>query len=151
MKENNLIEISLQSTLVLNSSNASNLANIGSSQLNSSLNRSSNNSVVSSSISTNIQLQQQQQSSQSLQQQNSQNDQDETSPFLVQVNESSFNDNIPIDTIRIDQAASAAPFSIRALGFVNATIVEKTVNLTQYYKKTQSFKIKVFFRKYRLI
>ena len=128
MKENNLIEISLQSTLVLNSSNAGNLANIGSSQLNSSLNRSSNNSVVSSSILTNNQLQQQQQqSSLSMQQQN---DQDETSPFLVQVNESSFNENIPLDTIRIDQAASSAPFSIRALGFVNATIVEKSVNQT---------------------
>jgi hypothetical protein len=124
LKVNDLLEISLQNTIVMNASNASNLANIGSSQLNTSLNRSSNNSVVSSSITTNIHGSSQQQQSQQL----SSGDQDESSPFLLQVLSSSFSEAISHDIIRIDNAASSAPFSIRNLSYVNVTVVEKSVN-----------------------
>lgn len=53
---------------------------------------------------------------------------DDSSPFLLQVVQSSFNEAIPIDTIRIDQAASTAPFLIKNFAFVYATKVEKAVN-----------------------
>lgn len=52
---------------------------------------------------------------------------DESSPFLLQVVPSSFTDAIQIDTIRIDQAASTAPFFIKNLAFVNASKVDKAV------------------------
>ncbi len=52
---------------------------------------------------------------------------DESSPFLLQVTASSFNDTVPVDVIRIDQAASMAPFSIKALSYVNVTVVDKSV------------------------
>lgn len=35
-------------------------------------------------------------------------------------------DSVPIDVIRIDQAASMAPFSIKALSYVNVTVVDKS-------------------------
>lgn len=50
---------------------------------------------------------------------------DDTSPFLVKITESSFNEQIQLDTIRIEQAANQPPFSIKNLAFVNATIAEK--------------------------
>ena len=52
---------------------------------------------------------------------------DDTSPFLVHVSQTSFNESIAIDTISIDRAASSAPFSIRPLGFVSATVVDRSV------------------------
>lgn len=58
-----------------------------------------------------------------------------TSPFLLQVVSASFTDNLPIDTIRIDQAACAAPFFIKNFGFVIATKVEKSVTYSVYDKK----------------
>lgn len=71
-----------------------------------------------------------------------QNNEDETSSFLLQVVKSSFVDNIPLDTIRIDQAAGSPPFSIKNLGFVYATIVDKSsvmLDLVEVIFKEQYF------------
>jgi hypothetical protein len=54
-------------------------------------------------------------------------DDDNTSPFLVHVAQSSFNETILSDTICIDKAANAMPFCIKALSYVYATVVERDV------------------------
>lgn len=70
-----------------------------------------------------------------------------TIPFLLQVTSSSFNDTIPLETIRIDQAASTAPFYIKNFAFVSATKVDKSVSslkrLIQIYLKFSSFFFKL--------
>lgn len=102
-----MIEISAQS-----SQNANHL---NSNQLNSSLSRAAASSLVLSSSTSSSTL--------SPSQQNSMDD--DSSPFLVNIMESSFNEQIPLDNIRIEQAASQPPFSIKNLAFANVTIVDK--------------------------
>ncbi|CAF0810999.1 unnamed protein product [Brachionus calyciflorus] len=109
LKVNDLVEISSLS----NQNNA--LAN--SNQLNTSLSRGAASSLIQSSSSTNS-------TSINPNQQNS-ND-DDTSPFLVQILQSSFSESIPLDSIRIDLAASQPPFSIRNFSYVNAVIVDRS-------------------------
>jgi hypothetical protein len=55
------------------------------------------------------------------------NGEDETSPFLLLVTQASFSDAVAIDAIRIDQAATNAPFSIKNLSYANVTVVDKSV------------------------
>jgi hypothetical protein len=54
---------------------------------------------------------------------------DESSPIIFQIGPNSLQDNLAMDTIRIDAAASQDPFSIKQLNlkFVNVTIVPKEV------------------------
>ncbi len=55
---------------------------------------------------------------------------DDTSPFLVHVAQTSFIESIASDTICIDRAATSAPFSIKPLSYVWATVVERDVSLS---------------------
>lgn len=50
---------------------------------------------------------------------------DDTSPILLQVVQASLNEQLPIDSIRIDSIASSAPFSFKSLAYVNVTVVER--------------------------
>lgn len=50
---------------------------------------------------------------------------DDSSPILLQVVQASLNEQLPIDSIRIDSIASSAPFSFKSLAYVNVTVVER--------------------------
>lgn len=52
---------------------------------------------------------------------------DDSSPILLQVVNGSLTDQIPMDTIRIDQVAGQAPFSYKHFNWVNVTVVDKAV------------------------
>lgn len=52
-------------------------------------------------------------------------DDDDSSPILLQVAQASLNEQLPIDSIRIDSIASSAPFSFKLLAYVNVTVVER--------------------------
>ena len=94
---------------------------------NNSMNRSINflnSSTISNSVITNTNLNQI--SNYHAQQSNS-GEQDESSPILLQVLPGSLTDQIPMDSIRIDQIASSAPFSFKAFNWVNVTVVDKAV------------------------
>lgn len=115
LREGDILEISAQvpsSNQMQSSAQNTNSAN----QLNNSFSRTAMNSQSSQMALQFNQISQ-----------NASSD-DDLSPFLVQVVQASFNENIPTDIIRIDQAASSAPFSIKALSYVMVTIVEKSVN-----------------------
>ena len=45
----------------------------------------------------------------------------------MQVTEGSFSEQMPLDTIGIDQAMCLPPFSIKALSLAMATVVDKSV------------------------
>ena len=65
---------------------------------------------------------------------------EEATPFLVHVAQTSFNENIPPDTICIDKAASLAPFSIKGFSYVQATVVDRsqvTLDLVELIFKEQ--------------
>lgn len=65
---------------------------------------------------------------------------EEATPFLVHVAQTSFNENIPPDTICIDKAASSAPFSIKGFSYVQATVVDRsevTLDLVELIFKEQ--------------
>jgi hypothetical protein len=102
------------------------------SQINSNLNINNNNNGAASSASN-------------LTNTNNNTNDDESTPFLVVVTNESFevqNDknNEKNETIRLDAAAGAAPFFIKQMGFVSATIVDKaskTLDLVELIFKEQ--------------
>ena len=172
LKVNDLIEITMQTvnnsaaggplntaaaaggstnTIALNASVANNLANMSHQQLSNSMNRASQ-FQQQSTVTTNAAAAAATTTAPANQQQQQQLQQDEdASPFLVQVVQSSFSDTIPVDTIRLDAAASAAPFAIKPFAYVTAAVVDKhTVGLdlvellfiTQYVTGNDMLRIK---------
>lgn len=49
---------------------------------------------------------------------------DNVSPIILQITSQSLNENIPLDTIRIDPAASSDPFQIKPFSSVNVTQID---------------------------
>jgi hypothetical protein len=86
---------------------------------------SSINSQSSAAVQTAPQQLQQQQSTGSAST-SATTSEDDSTPILLQVLSNSFSENVPVDSIRIDQAASNTPFSIKPLSYVYVTVVDSS-------------------------
>jgi hypothetical protein len=101
---------------------------------NNNFNLSGNSSTMFNTLNANNSSQTQYQT-----QTSGSTDLDDSSPILLQVVASSLNETIPMDSIRIDQIASSAPFSLKALTYVNVTVVDKSVEISFIYLVNYTF------------
>jgi hypothetical protein len=130
---NELIEIS-SNPPPASSSNSTHLANASGILATSSLNRGANQAnaassslLSSSTVSSSSSTAQMSAVTASASSTSTTQPDDDTSPFLVHVAQTSFIESLASDTICIDRAATAAPFSIKPLSYVWATVVERDV------------------------